>query len=90
MNLAEEIGAKRFNVPNEVWNEMTKAEQWTANQKFLDRMIKRGDDIILSNPVKNIDDVSGAFRQELDYLIDKGFRLSKDGSRMITKKTISI
>lgn len=50
---------------------MSKAEQWAANQQFLERMIKRGDDIILSNPVKNLDDVSGAFRQELDYLIEQ-------------------
>jgi hypothetical protein len=83
LNLSDEIGAKRFNIPTEVWNKMTKAEQWTANKKFLDRMIKRGDDIVLSNPVKNIDDVSGAFRQELDYLTEQGFRLSKDGSMMI-------
>ncbi len=62
---------------------MGKVEQWAANKKFLDRMIKRGDDIILSNPVKNIDDVSGAFRQELDYLIEQGFRLSKDGTKII-------
>lgn len=62
---------------------MSKAEQWTANQKFLDRMIARGDDIVLSNPVKNINDVSGAFRQELNYLIEKGFKLSSDGTKMV-------
>lgn len=62
---------------------MTKTEQWAANQKFLDRVIARGDDIVLSNPVKNIDDVTGAFRHELNYLIGKGFRLNSDGSRMI-------
>jgi hypothetical protein len=48
-----------------------------------DRMIRRGDDIILSNPVKNISDVTGAFRQELDYLIQQGFRLGSGGRRMI-------
>ena len=62
---------------------MTKAEQWAANQKFLDRMIRRGDDIILSNPVKNVNEVTGAFRQELDYLIQQGFRLSDDGTRLL-------
>ena len=83
LKLADEIGAKRFNIPMDVWNKMTKAEQWAANQKFLDRMIARGDEIVLSNPVKDINNVSGAFRQELNYLIEKGFRLSEDGTRMI-------
>ena len=83
LNFAEEIGAKRFNIPTKTWNKMTKAEQWAANTKFLNRMIKRGDDVILSNPVKNLNDVSGAFRKELNYLIKKGFRLSKDGRKMI-------
>ena len=62
---------------------MTKAEQWAANKKFLDRMISRGDDILLSNPVKDINGVTGAFRQELDYLVEQGFRLSSDGTRMV-------
>jgi hypothetical protein len=62
---------------------MTKAEQWQANRKFLDRMLARGDDIILATPVKDINDVSGAFRQELDYLIGKGCRLSPDGTRLL-------
>lgn len=46
-------------------------------------MISRGDDIILSNPVNEINKVSGAFRQELDYLVKQGFRLSNDGARII-------
>ena len=83
INLADDIGAKRFNVPTDVWNKMSKAEQWTANKKFLDRMISRGDDIILSNPVNDINKVSGAFRQELDYLVEQGFRLSNDGTRVL-------
>lgn len=83
MKLANELGAKRFNIPIDFWNKMSKAEQWAANQKFLDHMIARGNDIILSNHVKNINDVSGAFRQELDYLVRNGFRLSSDGARMV-------
>ncbi len=83
INLADDLGAKRFNVPTEVWNRMSKEEQWAANKKFLDRMIARGDDIVLSNPVFDIDDVTGALRRELDYLIEQGFRLGTDGTRMI-------
>lgn len=83
IEMAEELGARRFNVPADVWNNMTSAEQWAANQKFLDRTILQGDQIILSNPVKNINEVSGAFRKELDYLIQKGFKLTDDGKRLI-------
>ena len=82
--LSDELGARRFDVPDEVWEKMTESERWTANQKFLDRMIARGDEIILSNPVKDIKDVSGMFRKELNYLIEeKGYRLTEGGTRLV-------
>jgi RHS repeat-associated protein len=83
LKLANDLGARRFSIPPDIWSKMSKVEQWAANQKFLDRLIARGDEIVLSNPVKNIDEVSGAFRRELDYLIKQGFRLSDDGARLI-------
>lgn len=83
INLASKLGAKRFNIPTSIWNKMTPAQQWGANQKFLDRMIMRGDKIILSNPVLDVNKVSGAFRQELDYLIGKGYRLNSTGTHLI-------
>lgn len=83
INLASELNAKRFNIPTEIWRKMTPAEQWAANQKFLDRMITRGDNIVLSNKVTDINSVSGAFRKELDYLMGKGYRLSSDGGSII-------
>lgn len=83
IRVANELGARRFSIPAHVWNKMSKAEQWAANKKFLDRMIKHGDEIILSNPVKNISDVRGIFRRELDYLMEKGFRLNGDGTKLV-------
>ncbi|MGI5975809.1 MAG: RHS repeat domain-containing protein [Paludibacter sp.] len=83
INLADEIGANRFQVPTNVWNKMTPSEQWVANQKFLDRAILRGDDFILSNKVVNIESVTGAFRQELDYMLKCGYRISNNGSFLI-------
>jgi len=80
--LASDLGANRFSIPTEIWKKMSEAERWTANQKFLDRMIARGDEIILSNRVTNINDFTGYFRKELDYLISCGFKLSADGLRM--------
>lgn len=83
INLAGDLGAKRFNIPTDVWNKMTAAEQWGANVKFLDRMMARGDKIVLSNRVSDINKVTGAFRKELDYLISKGYKISSDGLQMI-------
>lgn len=62
---------------------MSKEEQWAANKQFLDEAIARGDEIILSNSVNNVESVSGSFRQELDYLIEQGFTFSDDGARLI-------
>ncbi|MCK5600802.1 RHS repeat-associated core domain-containing protein, partial [Candidatus Pacearchaeota archaeon] len=83
INKAIALRARRFSIPTEIWNKMSKAEQWVANQKFLDRAIALGDNIILSNPVKNLNEVTGVFRQELNYLISKGFRLNSAGTKMI-------
>jgi hypothetical protein len=82
LNLASELGAKRFNIPTHIWEKMTSAEQWAANQKFLDRMISRGDKIILSNPVLDINNVTGAYRKELDYLIKNGYKFDSTGTQM--------
>jgi len=83
VNLAEGIGARRFSIPTNVWNKMSPAEQWVANERFLDGTIARGDDIILSNPVKNIGEATGWFGRELRYLADQGYRLAEDGARMV-------
>ncbi len=83
VNLAESIGARRFSIPTSVWNKMSPAQQWGANQRFLDRAIARGDDIVLSNPVKSIGEATGWFGRELQYLADHGYKLAEDGARMI-------
>ena len=83
LNLASELKARRFNIPSNIWNKMTPAEQWAANVKFLNRTIARGDNILLTNPVKDITKVTGYFRKELDYLIGKGYKLGGDGTKLI-------
>lgn len=81
-DLAEQLGARRFNIPTEHWNKMSSAEQWAANQKFLDRMVARGDDVILATPLDKVKPGS-FFERELQYLQSKGFKPSADGTRMI-------
>ena len=83
VELAEEIGARYFNVPSNIWAKMSPSEQWAANVKFLDRMIARGDKIVLATQVKSIKEVTGAYRQELDYLVSKGYKLTSDGLRLV-------
>jgi RHS repeat-associated protein len=83
LQLGKKLNARTFSIPSNIWNGMTSAQQWAANLKFLNRTIARGDKIILSNPVKNINNISGYLRRELDYLLSQGYKLSKDGKELI-------
>ena len=82
VKLAESIGARRFQIPTSVWNKMSAAEQWIANTKFLDRMILRGDKIRLATPLNKVKPGS-FFEKELNYLFDKGYKVSSDGLWLI-------
>lgn len=82
--LARELKANYFDIPDEIWKSMADSERKAANTKFLDRAVGRGDEIILSNRVMDIKVVTGHFREELDYMIEvKGYHLSPDGMRLI-------
>jgi hypothetical protein len=86
IKLADEIQANRFNIPIKTWENMSTAERWAANQKFLDEAIARGDRIILSNRILDVNDATGTFRQELEYLLENGYKLSDDGLGLIKVK----
>ena len=80
--VAEHLGVKAFHIPRQIYNKMTPAEQWAANQKMLDRAIARGGDFLFDKPIKDINSVTGGLRRELNYLSEKGFKLSSDGWSM--------
>jgi len=80
--LADNNGFRRFDIPERAWNRMTDAERWAANQRFLDRTIRRGDNIVLATPVNEVRPGS-YFQRELDYLLDAGYTLSADGTRLL-------
>jgi RHS repeat-associated protein len=82
VKLAEGIGARRFQIPTNVWNKMSVAEQWAANTKFLDRMILRGDKIRLATPLNQVKPGS-FFQKELNYLFSKGYKVSSIGRWLI-------
>ncbi len=78
VNLSNELGANRFEIPSEIWNKMTPSEQWTANQRFLDRMVLRGDKVRLATPISKVR--PGSFlEKELNYLFSLGYKLSPNG-----------
>ena len=83
IKLSDELGARRFDVPPEIWkNKMTPTQRWDANRKFLDRMISKGDKVILSNPAGSAKRGT-TFLREIEYLKKQGYRVSDDGLRML-------
>ena len=82
VELANEINARRFNIPEEIWRGMTDAERWGANKKFLDRLIKRGDEVVLATPASEAR-AGSFFERELQYLQSKGYKLVDDGTRLV-------
>ena len=80
--LGDSLNARTFNIPEAAWNKMSEAERWGANQKFLDRMISRGDEIVLATPLDKVRPGS-YFARELEYMGSKGYVPSADGTRLI-------
>jgi hypothetical protein len=85
LKVASDLGAKRFDVPESIWKAMSEPERWAANRKFLDRAIARSDDIVLATPLEQMRPGS-YFAREVDYLLEKGYKLSKDGTRLLPGK----
>jgi len=81
ITLANDFNATRFSIPTNIWNSMDDVERWAANQKFLDDIISRGDDIILATPA-NQADVGTYFWKELQYLYSKGYKVSPNQLRL--------
>ena len=82
VQLSEKLGARRFDIPQDVWARMSDAERWAANRRFLDRTIARGDDIVLATSVDRARPGS-FFERELRYLISRGYRPDATGTRLL-------
>jgi hypothetical protein len=84
VNLAQELGANYLNIPLEEWDAMSPAEQWAANQAFLDEAIANGDTFQLATPLAEMDPDS-FFAQEVQYLTDPdvGYQPSPDGTQLL-------
>ncbi len=80
---ANELGARRFDVPMRIWQGMSATEQWTANQKFLDRLALRRDEVALSNNIAKVKPPS-SLEREIRYLIkNKRYTITDDGWRLV-------
>ncbi len=82
LDLAEATGGNVFNIPTSVWRTMSKAEQEAANLGFLQGIVARGDDVLLSVSAKKVRPGS-ALESELDYLFGKGYTLDPSGWKLI-------
>ena len=81
---AQQVGAKFFQIPTNVWNQMTKAEQWAANQKFLDRAISQGGHFILESS-KKVSEYGPYLQKEIKYLLENGYKFVENGTKLIPK-----
>ena len=82
VELSDQLGARRFEVPDDVWARMTPDQRVEANLKFLDRAIARGDEIILSTPA-GLAQADSFYDLELQHLRERGYTFSDDGLRAI-------
>src|SRR5690606_21029978 len=88
VEMSDALMARRYEIPADVWDQMTPQERWEANARFLERTIARGDAIELSTRYDRINpDPNNYFRRELNFLESHGYRFSEDGWRMLPPET---
>ncbi len=77
LQVAERLKANVLNDPPDIWNSLTKAQQWARNKDFLDQAIEAGHRFHLATPfAEGIVLPSDKFyRMELDYLLSQGYKL---------------
>jgi len=83
--LADSLGARYFQVPDDAWDRMSEAQRYEANFTFIDRAIARGDEIVLSTPA-GLAAPGSIFEAELEYLGSQGYIISPDGRRAIPRE----
>lgn len=78
MRAAENRNATYFHLDDwaDLSRDMTRDEMWEINVVFLNNQIEQGKRINLSHDPSK---ATGAFYNEVELLIDSGFRFIKDG-----------
>ena len=84
LNLAEDLNAETFNIPDELWEELSATEQWALNKAFIDVAVDNGAVIRLSNSVYDPETFTGAYAREINYLMYvHDYHPSADGMEML-------
>jgi RHS repeat-associated protein len=79
LKAAEEMGYNKFVVKEgEKWT-------WEANEKFLSEAVVRGDEVILTQSA-HVAEEGSVFKREIEYLLDKGYNVAKDGMSLYKLK----
>jgi RHS repeat-associated protein len=84
VDVAKKLGARFFNVPPRAFARMTESERWAANQKFLDRLIMRGDEVVLATALEKVRPGS-YLAKEIRYLLSHGYQLAQDGKKLVKR-----
>jgi RHS repeat-associated protein len=82
VDLSKRFGTKSFSIPDNIWSKMSEAEQWAANQKFLDRAIAKGTEFNLATPLDKVRPGS-YLEKEIKYLTSQGYKLSNNGTKLV-------
>lgn len=76
LELAAELEAKVFSIPEKEWDSLTDIEKWAKNQLFLDKALAEGRTFLLATPLERMR--SGSyFEREVQYLLSRGCNLSR-------------
>ena len=77
---AEELGANYLKVSDDAWT-------WSKNEKFLEGVVKRGDDVIFAGKFDpDFLDKTSVLAKEINYLERKGYQWTSNFSKMVLKK----
>jgi hypothetical protein len=85
LQVGEAIGAKTFNIPAKVWDAMSVAERWSANQTFLDRGIREGAEFVLATRRADIR-AGSQTAYEVGYLLNNGYKWAENNMSLIPIK----
>lgn len=84
--LAEDMGSRYFQIPIDVWEKMTRDQQWEANLRFLKRVIARQEPIHLAVSIEGILKRPDTFLyQEVMYLRANGYEVGGSGLMLFPK-----
>lgn len=82
---AEAMKHRQFYIPQKIWERMSEKDLWKANERFLERTVRRQSVVILAKPFHQINPESYLAR-EVNYLLGKGYRFSSDGTKLLPPK----